>query len=133
MRVKEAKKAIGPAVVSLAMFAAIAATASAGASHHTYSVKLTIEADGAKHVLSGAILSKAPSEFCEEAKIRVREVMPGKDEVVAKLKPRAGGTWSLKTPKKLRGHRVYTETSRYQLPSRPVTCLAGRSPKIVAR
>lgn len=133
MRAKETKRAIGLAAVAIAIFAGLAATALAGASHHTYSVKLTIEADGAKHVLSGAILSQAPSEFCEEAKVRVREVMPGKDEVVAKLKPHAGGTWSLKTPKKLRGRRVYTETSRYQLPSRPVTCLAGRSPKIVAR
>jgi hypothetical protein len=120
------------AAVTAAAIAAVAQLALGAGGGHTFSVKLTIEADSAAHRVTGAVVSKAPSEFCDSAKIRIRRAMPGKDEVIAKVKPRRGGEWAVKLPAAVRGDRVYAQTSRYQLPSRPVVCLGARSAKVTA-
>jgi hypothetical protein len=120
------------AAVAATVLAAVAPVALGASPSHTFSVTLTIESDSAGHRLAGAVVSQAPSEYCDTARIRIRRAMPGHDEVVAKVRPRKGGEWSLKLPAGLSGDRVYAETSRYQLPSRPVVCLGARSAEVTA-
>jgi hypothetical protein len=115
----------------LAALLAIAATAF-GETTHTYPVTVTIAVDRAAHKVGGEVLSEAPAQFCEMSTVRVLRVMPGKDKVVARIFPSDISQWSMKSPPALRGARVYAETSAYQLPSRPVVCLAGRSRTVTA-
>jgi hypothetical protein len=114
-------------LVGLTLFA----PAALGGETHVYPVTLTIAVDREAGRIGGVILTDAPSEFCESSTVRVRRVMPGRDEVVARLFPGAG-KWGMKSPKALRGERVYAEVLPYHLPSRPVECLGDRSRAVTA-
>jgi hypothetical protein len=98
---------------------------------HVYSVSLTITVDRAAHKLGGSIVTDAPSEFCESSTVRVRRVEPGKDGIAGRVFP-AAGEWHFRSPKALRGKRVYAEVLPYHLPSRPVECLGARSRAVTA-
>lgn len=118
--------------VLIASVAAILATSTAsGETIHTYAVTLTISVDRAAHKLGGTIVSDAPSEFCDSSTVRVMEVVPGKDKVVARVFPEAS-EWGLKSFPALKGKRVYAEVLAYHLPQRPVECLAARSRAVTA-
>lgn len=121
---------LGLAVVFVAAVA-VAAPAASGEETHVYSVTLTIAVDRTEGRIGGLILTDAPSEFCESSTVRVRRAMPGRDKVVARLFPGAG-KWGMKSPKALRGERVYAEVLPYHLPSRPVECLGARSRTVTA-
>ncbi len=119
-----------------ALVASIAATLAGAAmapaeTTHTYAVTLTISVDRDAGKISGTILSDAPSEFCDSSTVRVRQVMPGHDKVVARLFPEAS-EWGMKSPLALRGKRVYAEVLTYHLPQRPVECLGARSRTVTA-
>jgi hypothetical protein len=118
--------------IALAALAAAAVPAAPAAGTHVYSVTLTISVDPAAHRIEGMVSSDAPSEFCELSTVRVRRSMPGKDRVVARLRPGAG-KWGMRVRPPLRGKRVYAEILRYHLPSRPVECLGTRSRTVTAR
>jgi hypothetical protein len=98
---------------------------------HTYGVTLTISVDRGTGQISGAILTDAPSEFCDSSTVRIREVTRGHDRVVARLFPQAG-EWRMKSTPALRGARVYAEALAYHLPQRPVECLGARSRTVTA-
>lgn len=98
---------------------------------HVYSVSLTIAVDRPAHKLGGSIVTDAPSEFCESSTVRVRKAMPGKDEIADRIFPVAG-EWHFRSPKALRGKRVYAEVLPYHLPSRPVECLGTRTRAVTA-
>ncbi|HWM55777.1 MAG TPA: hypothetical protein VNO20_10360 [Solirubrobacterales bacterium] len=98
---------------------------------HTYAVTLSISVDRAAGKLSGAISSDAPSEFCDSSTVRVRQAMPGKDKVVARVFP-TNGEWRLKSFPAIRGKRVYAEVLTYELPQRPVMCLGAHSRAVTA-
>ncbi|HKB51221.1 MAG TPA: hypothetical protein VKC63_07310 [Solirubrobacterales bacterium] len=115
---------------SIAAIFAIAPAAS-GETTHTYPVTLTISVDRAAHQISGAILTDAPSEFCDTSAVRIRQAMPGHDRVVARLFPEAS-EWRMKSPPALHGARVYAEVLTYHLPQRPVECLGARSRTVTA-
>ncbi len=118
--------------VVLAMALGLAGVhAAIAAGTHVYSVSLTLKADSSKRRITGTVVTKAPSEFCDTSKIRVRQVQAGKDHVVAKVKPH-NAKWHLDSTGSLRGKRVYAEVSRYHLPNRPVECRAARSPTVTA-
>jgi hypothetical protein len=110
----------------------ILGVADAGAVTHTYPVTVTIKVDRANRRLSGSVLSEAPSQFCEQATVRVRRVMPGRDKVVARIFPNTYSQWRFTVGPNLRGARVYAEVSQYHLPSRPVVCLGDRSRTVTA-
>jgi hypothetical protein len=118
-------------LVSLAALILVAAPAASSEETHVYPVTLTIAVDRPAHKLSGAIVTDAPSEFCESSTIRLRREMPGKDGIVARVFPVAG-EWHLKSPKAAHGKRVYAEVLPYHLPSRPVECLGARSRTVTA-
>jgi hypothetical protein len=102
-----------------------------GETTHTYSVTLTISVDRPAHQIDGKIVTDAPSEFCESSSIRIVQIMPGKDKVVKTVTPYAG-EFHARSPKYVRGRRVYAEVLSYHLPSRPVVCLAARSRTVTA-
>jgi hypothetical protein len=115
---------------SIATIFAIAPAAS-GETTHTYAVTLTISVERDADRISGAILTDAPSEFCDSSSVRIRQVMPGHDRVVARLFPEAS-EWRMKSTPALSGSRVYAEVLAYHLPQRPVECLAARSRAVTA-
>jgi len=118
--------------VAAVLFAGLAlAPWAASETTHTYPVTLTISVDRAAHKLNGGVITEAPSEFCESSTIRIRKEVPGKDDIVARLKP-YGGEWHMKSTAKLRGARVYAEALPYHLPERPVVCLGARSRTVTA-
>ena len=117
-------------VGSIAMILAIALPASAETTH-TYAVTLTISVDRATHKIGGAIVTDAPSEFCDSSTVRVLQATPGKDKVVARVFPEYG-EWGLKSFPALKGKRVYAEVLAYHLPQRPVECLGARSRAVTA-
>jgi hypothetical protein len=117
-------------VASIAAILATTATAS-GETTHTYPVTLTISVDRAAHKIGGAIVTDAPSEFCDSSTVRVAQAMPGKDKVVARVFP-VYGEWGLKSFPALKGKRIYAEVLAYHLPQRPVECLAARSRTVTA-
>jgi|GEM_PF-4672973 len=119
--------ALGAACAAL-LAAAPAATADV---IHTYAVSLTISVDRDVGRLSGTISSDAPSEFCDSSTVRIRQTMPGKDKVVARVFPGAG-KWGLDSFPAIRGKRVYAEVLAYELPYRPVMCLGARSRAVTA-
>jgi hypothetical protein len=117
-------------VASIVALFAVAATA-AGETTHTYAVTLTIGVDRAAGKIGGSIVTDAPSEFCDSSTVRVRQAMPGKDKVVARVFPQAS-EWHLRSSPALRGKRVYAELLPYHLPERPVVCLGARSRTVTA-
>jgi len=124
----------GRLLVTLVVFLAavtVIAPAASGEETHVYSVSLTIAVDRAAHKLGGSILTEAPSEFCESSTVRVRKATPGKDDIAGRIFPVAG-EWHFRSPKALRGERVYAEVLPYHLPSRPVECLGARSRTVTA-
>jgi hypothetical protein len=126
-----ARRQIALMLVVVAAGLAIAPVASGLETKHIYPVTLTITVDHAAGKLDGAIVTDAPSEFCDSSTIRVRRVMPGKDTVIARIAPYAA-EFHIKSTAALRGARVYAEVSRYHLPSRPVECLEARSNTVTA-
>lgn len=118
-------------VLVVAILAAVLATGAWAASTHFFKVRLSIKANETSRSIGGEVLSKAPSEFCNESKLRIRQVLPGKNQVVAKVKP-VRGIWHFDVPHKLSGKRLYAEVSGYHLPSRPVVCRAARSHVVTA-
>jgi hypothetical protein len=123
-------KLSGIAVASLAALLCLAAAA-AGETTHTYPVTLTISVDRPGHLINGTIVTDAPSEFCDSSSIRIVMPMPGKDRVIKTVTPYAG-VYHARSPKYIRGKRVYAEVLSYHLPSRPVVCLAARSRTVTA-
>jgi hypothetical protein len=103
-----------------------------GETTHTYPVAITIAVDRAGHRVTGNVESEAPAQFCEMSTVRVLVSARGKDPAVARIRPNELGEWSFRPKPKLRGKRVYAETSEYHLPDRPVVCLAGRSRAVTA-
>jgi hypothetical protein len=108
-----------------------AASVAEGEVTHTYSVSLTIAVDRDAGTLSGAIVTDAPSEFCDSSTVRIREVTAGHDRVVARVFPEAG-EWHMRSTPRLSGVRVYAEVLAYHLPQRPVECLGARSRAVTA-
>jgi hypothetical protein len=98
---------------------------------HTYRVTLAISVDRDAGKISGTIESDAPSEFCDSSTVRIRQAMPGKDKVVARVFPTYSG-WRLNSFPALKGKRVYAEVLAYELPQRPVICLGARSRTVTA-
>jgi hypothetical protein len=127
-----------PLVAIVALAAALVAFASAasGRRTHTYQVLISISVDRPGHLISGKVTSEpqAPSFFCEMSSVRITEAMPGKDKVVARVRPSEErlGEWRFTSPSSLHGARLYAETSAYHLPDRPIECLAGRSRTVTA-
>jgi hypothetical protein len=120
----------GIAIASLAAAFSVAPAAS-GETTHTYPVSLTVSVDRPGHLINGTIVTDAPSEFCASSSIRIVQVLPGKDKVVKTVSPYAG-EFHARSPKYIRGKRVYAEVLSYHLPSRPVVCLAARSRTVTA-
>src|SRR5215213_1769833 len=114
----------------LAALLCVAAVAS-GKTTHTYPVALTISVDRPGHLINGTIVTEAPSEFCDSSEIRIVQPMPGRDKVIKTVTPYAG-VYHARSPKYIRGKRVYAEVLAYHLPSRPVVCLAARSRTVTA-
>jgi hypothetical protein len=102
-----------------------------GSGTHTFSVSLTISVDRPARELKGEVITDAPSEFCDSSTLRILRQQPGKDELVARVRPYIG-KWHLKSPQRARGDRVYVEVLEYHLPSRPVVCLGARSRTVTA-
>jgi len=123
-------KALAALLLVCAGLLAAAPTGSADVIH-TYPVTLTISVDREAGKLSGAISSDAPSEFCDSSTVRIRQSMPGKDKVVARVFP-TYGEWRLRSFPAIRGKRVYAEVLAYELPQRPVMCLGARSRTVTA-
>src|SRR3954453_3463634 len=92
--------------------------AASGETTDTYPVALTISVDRPGHLINGTIVTDAPSEFCESSSIRFVQPLPGKDKVVKTVTPYAG-VFHARSPKYIRGKRVYAEVLSYHLPSRP--------------
>jgi hypothetical protein len=123
-------KLLGALIVSVLSILAVA-PAAPGETTHTYAVTLTIGVDRDAGRIDGAIVTDAPSEFCDSSTVRIREVAPGHDRVVARLFPEAA-EWGMKSTPALQGARVYAEVLAYHLPYRPVECLAARSRAVTA-
>jgi hypothetical protein len=123
-------KLLGVLAASVASILA-AGPAASGETTHTYAVTLTISVDRDAGRIDGTIVTDAPSEFCDSSTVRIREVAPGHDRVVARLFPEAA-EWGMKSTPALRGARVYAEALAYHLPQRPVECLAARSRAVTA-
>lgn len=119
------------AIAAILTAIAIAIGTASGETTHTYAVTLTIGVDRAAHRISGTIVTEAPSEFCDSSAVRVMEVVPGKDKVMARVFPEAS-EWGLSSFPALKGKRVYAEVLAYHLPQRPVECLAARSRAVTA-
>lgn len=121
-------------IVSLpAIAAALLGCAMApAATTHTYPVKLTIKVDRAARKLSGAVLSEAPAQFCQQSTVRIRRVARGKDPVVGRVRPNEVSEWHMRSTRAMRRARVYAETSPYHLPHRPIVCLGARSRTVTA-
>ena len=120
------RRAILVTLLSLACLTA--AAVAPAAPNHTYATKVTIKVlDPATHKIGGQVVSDAPAFFCSQATVQVRRVMPGRDPIVARV-PMASSypDWRVKLPR-LQGKRVYGKVLQYNLPSRPITCLASRS------
>lgn len=117
-------------IVLVASILAVVPAAS-GETTHTYPVTLTISVDRAAQKISGAVVTDAPSEFCDSSTVRIREVTPGRDRAVARLFPEAS-EWRMKSTPALRGARIYAEVLPYHLPQRPVECLGARSRTVTA-
>ena len=117
--------------MAMAMATLAIAQAAGAETTHTYPVSLTISVDRPGHLINGTIVTEAPSEFCESSSIRIVEQMPGKDRLVKTVAP-YGGVFHARSPKSIRGKRVYAEVLSYHLPSRPVVCLAARSRTVTA-
>ena len=107
---------------------AVAATAT---TTHTYPVQITIVAKSGPKRIEGDLYSTAPSEFCTSSTVRILHPQRGKDEVVARVQP-IYSHWSFKIKPKRSGERLYAQTLKYHLPSRPVVCEAGRSRAVTA-
>jgi hypothetical protein len=123
---------LGAAVAAAAILAISAAPQQvSGSGTHVFSVSLTISVDRAAHELKGEVITEAPSEFCDSSTLRLLRQAPGKDEVVARVRPYIG-KWHLKSPQGARGDRVYIEVLKYHLPERPVICLGARSRAVTA-
>jgi hypothetical protein len=118
------------AIGSLALVLSVVGAAS-GETTHTYPVALTISVDRPGHLINGTIVTDAPSEFCDSSTIRLVMSVPGKDRVVKTVYPYAG-EFHARSPKYIRGKRVYAEVLSYHLPSRPVVCLSARSRTVTA-
>jgi hypothetical protein len=117
----------------LAVFAVIfviAPTALAETTH-TYPVTLTIGVERSAGKINGAIVTDAPSEFCDSSTVRLIRAMPGKDKVAARVFP-VNGEWRIKSFPAIEGKRVYAEVLSYHLPQRPVECLGARSRAVTA-
>ncbi len=130
-----------PRVISLLAVAALAALmalspAASGRRTHTYQVVISVSVDRSAHLLTGKVTSEpqAPSFFCEASAVRIVEAMPGKDRVVARVRPDLEhlAEWRFTVPDALRGTKLHAETSAYHLPQRPIQCLAGRSRDVTA-
>lgn len=123
------------ALAALASAVALASTAS-GRRTHTYQPLISISVDRSTHLISGKVTSEpqAPSFFCETSSVRIVRVMPGKDKVVARVRPNLEqlAEWRFTAPTALHGAQLYAETSAYHLPDRPIECLAGRSRTVTA-
>jgi hypothetical protein len=119
--------------IAVALVGASLASAStaSGETTHTYPVSLTIAVDRPAHKITGTVVTEAPSEFCDSSTVRILNVVPGKDKVVARLYPVAG-EWRMTPRPALRGKRVYAEVLPYHLPQRPVECLGARSRTVTA-
>jgi hypothetical protein len=117
-------------IAAITAMLTVTVTAS-GETTHIYPVTVTISVDRAAHGIGGAIVTDAPSEFCDSSTVRVMQAMPGKDKVLARVRP-VYGEWHLKSFPALKGKRVYAEILAYHLPERPVECLAARSRTVTA-
>lgn len=98
------------------------------ATNHTYPVTVTIKVlDRAKHQIGGQVQSDAPAYFCSQANVQVHRVEPGRDPTIAVVSTAYSyPDWRVKLPRQ-QGERVYGKVVKYNLPSRPITCLAARS------
>lgn len=117
-------------LLTLAVVLAIDSTGLAETTH-TYPVRLTISVDRGGGRLSGAIVTDAPSEFCDSSTVRLMRAVPGKDKVAARVRP-VYGEWHINSFPAIRGKRVYAEVLSYHLPQRPVECLEARSRTVTA-
>jgi hypothetical protein len=115
----------------VAVIATLAVPSALAETTHTYPVTLTISVDRAAGKLGGAIVTDAPSEFCDSSTVRVMRAMRGKDKVAARVEP-VYGEWRLRSFPALSGKRVYAELLPYHLPARPVECLGARSRTVTA-
>jgi hypothetical protein len=123
-------KLSGTAVLLL-LAALVLASPAAAQKTRTYSVHLTITADASSHALKGVVVSGAPFEMCESAKVKIRQSLPGKDKTVAKVKP-SDKEWRFEVPGGLRGEALYAETAGYPVPGRGVKCLGAHSKTVTA-
>lgn len=123
------------ALLGLTAGSAVAAVGIATASHggnHTFPVTVTIKADREARIIEATAYSDAPAQFCEQASIRIRQSMRGRDMVLFRDFMNDFGAIKWHVPPRHKGKRVYAEVSKYDLPSRPITCLDDRSRTINA-
>jgi hypothetical protein len=124
-------KLIGVVFLLTTAILVAALPASAQKKQRTYTVHLSIKADAGRHLLRGIVVSGAPFEMCESAKVKIRQSLPGKDKTVAKVRP-SDKEWRFAVPAGLRGDPVYAETAGYPVPGRGVRCLGAHSKTITA-
>jgi hypothetical protein len=123
-------KALTIIAAALALAVVIAPTAQ-GKKTRKYAVHVTIEVNASSHTVHGDVVSGAPFEICESAKVKIRQSLPGKDKTVAKVKPK-DKAWRFAVPTGLRGDQLYAETAAYAVPGRSVRCLGGHSKTVTA-
>lgn len=118
------------APLGLSAVLVVAAVAIAGASHggnHTFPVTVTIKPDREARIVEAQAHSDAPAQFCEQASIRIRHAKRGRDKVLFSNFMNDFGAVKWHVPPRHKGKRVYAQVSKYDLPSRPITCLGDRS------
>ena len=99
---------------------------------HTYPVTISIKVNKPEKKIEGDVDSPAPSEFCDSSGVRIMHPQRGKDQLVAKVNTFGAGQWSFRIKPKRSGQRLYAQTLKYHLPSRPVVCLGARSRTVTA-
>lgn len=123
-------------VIAVLTALTIVVAPASGRRTHTYQVVISISVDRSARLLTGEVTSEpqAPSFFCEASSVRIVEEQPGKDRVVARVRPDLErlAEWRFTVPAALKGARLHAETSAYHLPQRPIECLAGRSRSVTA-
>jgi hypothetical protein len=123
---------LGVAFLVASALLAAAVPGVSGETTHVYSVTLTVYVDRAEHKVKGTVSAPdAPSEFCDQAMIRLMQVLPGKDKKVTSDWP-TDGRWGFRTAARVRGERVYAEVLEYKIPGRPVICKGAKSRIVTA-
>jgi hypothetical protein len=115
---RNGRRVVAPLALS-ALAAGLVWVGAAGATHNRYNVEaVTIKVDRATKTLSGKVLADSTDEhFCTSGgdwPVRLRLVRPGKDKTVAgPTRSNFADEWRLRSPRWVKGKRVYAEVPSY--------------------